>query len=141
MKPKFKLNCDGTRQLIQAGVSGLSEEQTKHWMVARSGSIQNYCKRHGLKYEAVLAALYPGVHTRVNAGAATRILLGLPLPGIEKFGRHPMCAYTKDLFDLLTDGHAADDYPDATQVAHSRKYFGSGLAKGSQKSVVGGASA
>jgi hypothetical protein len=134
MKPRFKLSTDGRITLVHAGLSGLNEQQTRQLIVSQYGSVVRYCSRVGLSYEAVHLALHPARNSkRVDATTATRIVLGLPLPGVKKMGFHTISGYTKSVYALLADGHAARQYPEATSVALSKEF---GLAGASLSPVL-----
>jgi len=78
MKPHLKLLGSGKLVLLNEGISGLSEQQTRKRIRERHGSLRAFSIRFGLDYSALLLSLTP--HSTKFAGrvADTRRMLGLP---------------------------------------------------------------
>jgi hypothetical protein len=117
MKPRYKLNTNGTVTLIRAGLSGLTGPQTRLFMVRCSGSVQAHCVRFGLPIEGVRRALHGGDTYRFDTAGAMRVMLGLPMVPAA----HVRCtdnkrgAQTAATFAALMDGHARHVYPELTE--------------------------
>jgi hypothetical protein len=116
MKPRFKLNTDGSVTLLRAGLSGLSTHQIRQYMVACSGSVKQHCERFGLNTEGVRRALSETSTFRFDSAGAMRVALGLPMvPGPTlKFTENKRNPITAHCFALLMDGHAWQYYPELT---------------------------
>lgn len=82
IKPHLRLRVDGRIEVVRPGVHGMSEAQLRAFIVARSGTLEAYCRRLRLSYGQVGVALRTRCGSAYyGAGSTTymRLLFGLPV--------------------------------------------------------------
>lgn len=109
-KPHLRMRLDGHIEVLRVGNLTWTEADARSFLVALSGSLQNYCRRMRLNYGEVCKALRPAPFLAYyGAGSVSyiRLLFGLAVQPDARASRWAMKRGNTRVLDLLAASQEA----------------------------------